>query len=84
MADEIHEESNPITEVRRAELNTLIIERTHATPVTATETHDINNIKSKIAKIDGVISLWQDRRKVLQDIIDEYDTLYKEKEPEKL
>jgi len=84
MADEIYEDLNPVTEVRKAELNTLIIERTHKTPVTATETHDIADLKAKVAKIDGVIALWEDRRKPFQDLIDEYDTLYIENEHGKL
>lgn len=66
---------NPVTEVRRKTATALVVERTPEKPVTIIETHDINEARAEIAKIDGVISLWQDKRKPHQDIIDEWEAM---------
>jgi len=66
---------NPVTEIRKRIGSALVVERTHENPVTEVETHDIAAIQIDIARIDGVIELWQAKRAPLQEIIDEYDGL---------
>ena len=66
---------NPVTEVRIKTPDTLIVERTPEKPVTLIETHNINDARAEIAKIDGVIASWQDKRKPYQDIIDEWEAM---------
>ena len=79
----IEEDPNPITEVRKATDNALVIERTPKYPVTITESHNIDELKAKIAKYQAVIDVWQAKIDPLQAIIDEYNAL-KAKETPKL
>ena len=69
------EDVNPVTEIRKKSNGSLVIERTHEKPVTKTETHNIAELRWCVNKIDGVIALWQSKRKVHQDLIDEYEGL---------
>ena len=66
------EDPNPVTEVRKKSNGTLVIERTHKTPVTQTTTHNITELEARIAKYESVIAVWQAKIDPLQAIIDEY------------
>lgn len=63
---------NPIREARMKKDGALIIERTPERPKTLTTTFVITEIEAEIAKIDGVIELWQAKKAPLQAIVDEY------------
>lgn len=66
---------NPVTEVRTKTETSLVVERTHRDPVTATTTYNIVELEAEIAKLQGVVDLWQDKIDPLQAIIDEYNLL---------
>ena len=64
---------NPVTEVRKKIDGSLVIELTHKTPVTKTETHVITELQAKINKYQAVIDVWQAKIDPLQALIDEYE-----------
>jgi hypothetical protein len=83
MTKETKENPNPVTEVRKITPAALVIERTHEKPVTSIKSHDINDLKAKIANYQGVIAVWQAKIDPLQAIIDEYDEIYAKENPTK-
>lgn len=66
---------NRVTEIRKKGMGSLIIERTPEKPVTRIKSYNIAEIQKKIAKIDTVIKLWEDKKAPLQAIIDEYESI---------
>ena len=73
--EEEHVDPNPPIVKYKKKDGVLEIETTHATPVVKTESHNIESAQGQIAKLDGVIALWEAKKKVHQDIIDKYNGL---------
>ena len=53
----------------------LEIETTHKDPVVNTKSYNIGQMQAKIAKIQGVIDLWEAKKAPYQAIIDKYNSL---------
>ena len=86
MADEIGEieDTNPEIKTYKYEVNSLVIEKTHAVPKVRQEIHNIAQVQKQIAKIDGAISLWQAKKAPLQALLDKHNELKPVVEPEEI
>lgn len=70
--EEPYIDPNPEIKTYKKVNGTLEIETTHKDPVVEIKSHNIEQLQAQIDKIDGVIALWESKRKVYQDIIDIY------------
>ena len=76
MADEMEvEDANPEIKTYKYDVNSLVIEKTHAVPKVRQEIHNIAQVQKRIAKIDGAISLWQQKKAPLVAIVQKYQEL---------
>ena len=71
--EEPHVDPNPEIKTYKKVNGSLVIEKTHTKPVVHSESHSIEKTQAEIDKIDGVIAIWQSKRKVHQDLIDIYN-----------
>lgn len=60
------------TEITAAD-DVLIIKETPSEPVPIVTTYNLAEIRAEIARIDGAIAAWNEKRAPLQAIIDQYD-----------
>lgn len=76
--EEEHEkpiDDNPEIKTYKKVDGALVIEKTHSKPVVHSESHKIEEMQAQIAKIDGVIAIWQSKKVKFQAIIDKYNEI---------
>ena len=76
--DELNLDIKPINLITKYEIqeNILVKKETAEEPTTKIKCWNITEEQAQIDKIDAVISLWQDKRKKHQDIIDKYTEMH--------
>lgn len=62
-------DDNPEIKTYLTKDNALIIEKTHDKPQVKIESYNIAELQGKIAKIDSVITIWEAKKKLYQDLI---------------
>lgn len=77
-AQELPEEpvdSNPPVVTYKAIDGILTISTTHAEPLVNIEAYNIAETQEQIDKIDKVIQLWQDKKLLLENLIEKYNKI---------